>query len=179
MTYRYTPYYCEENIYLLAEKLSGTAGAAFHVLFITNAGKSCMLLHQKAAGIGKPVFWDYHVILLSGSGPDSQVLDLDTRLGFPCAAPDYLARTFPSDAPEELRPLFKVIPAETYLDGFSSDRRHMRSSDGAWLKPPPEWPCLSGKRAASPHELEHILDVEAQGWGRVLDMAAMQKLLDA
>lgn len=34
---------------------------------------------------------------------------------------------------------FRVIPAETYLTTFSSDRRHMRRPDGSWIKPPPSY----------------------------------------
>lgn len=39
---------------------------------------------------------------------------------------------------------FKVIEAETYIRKFSSDRRHMRTSSGTWLKaPPPYEPILN------------------------------------
>lgn len=34
---------------------------------------------------------------------------------------------------------FRVIPAESYLETFSSDRRHMRRPDGSWIKPPPQY----------------------------------------
>ncbi len=178
MNYRYTPYYCEENIYLLAEQfLAGSIGEPLHVLFITNAARTCALLHQKAASTGKPVVWDYHVILLSGSGPAARIWDFDTRLDFPCPAIDYLARTFPADAPTEYQPLFRSIPAVAYMQGFSSDRRHMRAADGSWLKPPPAWPCLRGNSAASPHELGDILNLHAPGWGSIDDIVSLRARL--
>lgn len=37
---------------------------------------------------------------------------------------------------------FRVIPAETYLAEFASDRRHMRRPDGTWIKPPPSYPPI-------------------------------------
>lgn len=180
---RYTPYYCEENIYLLAEQMiDGRKMCAasdpesivdpISVVFITNARRSCALLHQRAAGKGKAVFWDYHVIMMSGMGRAAMIWDLDTRLDFPCPAIDYLARTFPADTPVEFRPLFRIISAEAYLAGFSSDRRHMRKEDGSWLKPPPAWPCLRGSGAASPHELERLLDLDYPRWGADIDIAS-------
>lgn len=42
---------------------------------------------------------------------------------------------------------FRVIPAEQFLAEFSSDRRHMRRTDGTWIKQPPPYPPIqsSGK----------------------------------
>lgn len=34
---------------------------------------------------------------------------------------------------------FRVIPAETYLAEFASDRRHMRRPNDTWIKPPPQY----------------------------------------
>jgi hypothetical protein len=99
------------------------------------------------------------------------IWDLDTRLEFPCAACDYLASTFPDGAPGEYRPLFRAIPAEAYLAGFSSDRRHMRNADGSWRKPPPAWPLLRGEGAESPHELESLLNIEDGRWVANLDVS--------
>jgi protein N-terminal glutamine amidohydrolase len=182
MLERYTPYYCEENIYLLAKQIvetqksiaisdTETTWDPISVVLITNAKRSCALLHQKAAIKGKMVFWDYHVIMMSGRGRAAMIWDLDTRLAFPCPAYDYRALTFPAGVPEEFRPLFRVIPAEAYLREFSSDRRHMRNSDGSWSKPPPAWPCLRGGGAESPHELEKLLIIEDENWVPSLDFA--------
>ena len=37
---------------------------------------------------------------------------------------------------------FRVIPAETYLEQFASDRRHMKRPDFSWIKPPPTYPAI-------------------------------------
>lgn len=34
---------------------------------------------------------------------------------------------------------FRVIPAREYLAEFSSDRRHMKRTDGTWIKHPPSY----------------------------------------
>ena len=165
-------------------------------LFITNPEKSCLLLHQKAAAPGQPVFWDYHVALLAfsgtakgserfggpdglraGQGPMPEIWDLDTRLGLPLPAPTYLERTFPQGVPESHRPFFRIIPADAYLDGFSSDRRHMRGSGGRWLKPPPPWPCIRGSAARGDHALDSLLDLGDSSWGETVDRDGLLRFL--
>jgi hypothetical protein len=37
--------------------------------------------------------------------------------------------------------------SEQYLEYFASDRSHMRTTDGGWLAPPPEYPCIRPKGA--------------------------------
>ncbi|XP_052842837.1 protein N-terminal glutamine amidohydrolase isoform X2 [Drosophila gunungcola] len=72
------------------------------------------------------------------------VFDLDTTLPFPTYFHKYVTETFRSDLalrPEHHR-FFRVIPADTYLIEFSSDRRHMRRPDGSWIKPPPSYPPI-------------------------------------
>ncbi|PIL30513.1 hypothetical protein GSI_07213 [Ganoderma sinense ZZ0214-1] len=61
------------------------------------------------------------------------VYDFDTTLDVPCPWRDYLARTFPYASDGALRAriddrfhsLFRVIPANVYVDNFASDRSHM------------------------------------------------------
>ena len=38
-------------------------------------------------------------------------------------------------------PIFLQGPI--YFDNFFSDRSHMKDNDGAWLKPPPSYPCIN------------------------------------
>jgi hypothetical protein len=226
----YAPYYCEENIYRLIQRLrtlrlragrpepslAGRDCGPNHAddvpgpghadpdgspnlcgrdfaLFITNPGKSCLLLHQKAAAPGQPVFWDYHVVLLAfsslsevperpddlraGQGSMPGIWDLDTRLGLPLSAPTYLERTFPQRVPEPHRPFFRIIPADAYLDGFSSDRRHMRGSGGLWLEPPPPWPIIRGSAARGDHALDSLLDLEDRSWGEPVDRDGLLRFL--
>ncbi|KAI0781311.1 N-terminal glutamine amidase-domain-containing protein [Trametes elegans] len=176
----YTSYYCEENVYLLAQMLTqllhtDSRGGLWQVfvVFISNSGKTVALWSQKARdGV---VVWDYHVVLVlvsrtplntqdgsetpvNGAPPPapSQVLpdssaerqawvyDFDTTLPMPCSwTADYIAGTFPYVLDGSLAGrvdemfhrcvfpvpvsyfLFRVIPADVYLDHFASDRSHM------------------------------------------------------
>lgn len=94
------------------------------------------------------------------------IFDLDTTLPFPTYFQKYVTETFrsdhilkddhhryvirkkfhsfPSDRYIEICVcrFFRVIPAETYLAEFSSDRRHMRRPDDTWIKPPPPYPPI-------------------------------------
>lgn len=139
-TPHYQPFYCEENIWQLCAD-RGFAEDAF-VVFISNEGRTCALWSQRATRApGAPVVWDYHVILVDASQTPAQVWDLDSLAGATVPFETWWQATFPfMDAlPGRFRPRFRVIPAEVYLDTFSSDRSHMRDADGEWQAPPPEW----------------------------------------
>lgn len=43
-----------------------------------------------------------------------------------------------------------------YVAEFSSDRSHMRTADGDWTKPPPEWPCIHGASASTANSLSKL-----------------------
>ena len=108
--------------------------------------------------------------------------DLDSELPFPTYFHKYVTETFRTDAilnPEYHRQ-FRIVPAETFLQEFASDRRHMRKGksmfmwtlfillickcfpeDGSWLKPPPSYPPISGPGAQSSHNLEDFIRMEA------------------
>ncbi len=188
--YAYAPCYCEENIYLLLETLRdgdshedstgrglGTDPGDYRVIFVTNEQRGCAFLEQKAVPPGRPIVWDYHVVLLAGRGSKALIWDLDTRLDFPCPAIEYLDRTFPRNLEEALRPLFRIIPGTSYLDGFSSDRRHMRRLDGSWLQSPPPWRELHGPGTDDPHELACILDLGDSRWGPLVNLASLKSIL--
>ncbi|KIJ30297.1 hypothetical protein M422DRAFT_36601 [Sphaerobolus stellatus SS14] len=106
--YRYTPYYCEENIYLLAAsfQLDSSIVQAWEisVVFVSNGSKLVALWNQKlCTGPEHPVIWDYHVILAlrprRATGDDigdiAWVYDFDSNLA-PIPQPwhDYLYATF-------------------------------------------------------------------------------------
>jgi hypothetical protein len=128
--FRYTAYFCEENVWWLARSLTdaGIAAARMQVLLFSNATQSVLLLNQRAAQRGQPVAWDYHVVLRVDIGESPQVLDLDTRLDFPTTYLGYLRETFlpQSELPERYRTWVRCIPAASYLAHFHSDRSHMR-----------------------------------------------------
>ncbi|KII89001.1 hypothetical protein PLICRDRAFT_592736 [Plicaturopsis crispa FD-325 SS-3] len=150
----YTPYWCEENIYLLAHAFQGAQDVVdawdVFVVFISNESKTVALWNQRAASAeGRPIVWDYHVILVlrprsnpaavSASSADtdrriSWIYDFDTTLTpVPLPAEDYILNTF-SEVPLQFQALLKVVPGPIFLDEFSSDRSHMvRPCRDVWL----------------------------------------------
>jgi len=67
--YSYTPYYCEENIYLLANTFSQDPSISqaweISVVFISNRTKTVALWNQKLCVDPEyPVLWDYHCVLV-------------------------------------------------------------------------------------------------------------------
>ncbi|XP_018476108.1 protein N-terminal glutamine amidohydrolase [Raphanus sativus] len=153
--FQHTPFYCEENVYLLCKTLceNGVADATasdLFVVFISNEKKQVPLWHQKAStradGI---VLWDYHVICVQRkkeSDSEPLVWDLDSTLPFPSPLPSYVADTIqPSFQlfPEYQR-FFRVVHAPLFFKHFASDRRHMKEPDGSWTaQPPPHQPIVS------------------------------------
>lgn len=128
--YRYTPYFCEENIWWLGRALrdEDISLSAMSVWLFSNAGASIALLNQRAAPDGGMMAWDYHVVLVAERTGRRQVFDFDTRLNFPSLASDYLAESFPPQRqlPAKWRAWVREIPAVAYLSRLYSDRRHMQ-----------------------------------------------------
>jgi len=107
------PCYCEENVWRLAyRKLQRTDANSneYFVVFITNPLKCVPMLHQLAArDPTKPIYWDYHVILIEKSkeeGSKAYIFDLDSYLPFPFALDQYLNLVFSSDI-EQYQPYFR------------------------------------------------------------------------
>lgn len=137
------PFFCEENIWHLAQS-PDVPGTERLVLVLTGeSGVACW--HQKAGEADAPILWDYHVVLAARDGA-WQLWDLDGRLGYPVPAETWLRTTFPVPdlVPTRYQPRFAVIPAADYVRTLGSDRSHMRDARGAWLKPPPPWPAPAG-----------------------------------
>ncbi|XP_034692827.1 protein N-terminal glutamine amidohydrolase isoform X1 [Vitis riparia] len=144
----HTPFYCEENVYMLCKKLgmigmADAEGSDLFAVFISNEKKQVPLWHQKASkradGI---ILWDYHVICIQkkkeGSSPP-QVWDLDSSLPFPSHLDHYMSDSFrPSfQLFFDYQRFFRIVHAPLFLHSFASDRRHMKNSDGNWIPPPP------------------------------------------
>lgn len=159
------PFWCEENAWHLC--VEPRIGDGAFVVVISNARQAVALWHQRAAARpDAPVLWDYHVVVVS---KDARVWDLDTRLAFPIALDEYLARTFREGVATHLRPRFRAIEAATYRARFASDRRHMRDAAGGWQQPPPPWgPIGEG------HVLDRLLDPEGDAFGPWLDARALR-----
>jgi hypothetical protein len=139
---KYTACYCEENIWhLCADPAVTDNDADIRVVWVSSLHQVCPIWCQRTApGADEPVWWDYHVFLLSHKSGNWLVWDLDTSLGLPVAAQTYFARAFKQPMP--LHPVFRVMDADYYRREFSSDRSHMQGPDGKWMSPPPEWPAV-------------------------------------
>lgn len=106
------------------------------------------------------VVWDYHVILLHSLPHSSSIYDFDTRLSFPIPTIEYFTHSFPNGIRPELIPLFRLIPLQSYLDYFSSDRSHMLSESGEYLSPPPSWPIIQSPLALSSNQIPHFISMD-------------------
>jgi hypothetical protein len=139
----YTPFYCEENIWRLCAARAAR-GEKSTIVLISNPTRSVALWSQRAAPVGEPMAWDYHLILLAPAGERWEVWDLDTRLGAPRDFDEYAGLTFaePGALPPRWEPRFRVIDGGEFLARFSSDRSHMRGPRGGWRRPPPTWPPI-------------------------------------
>ncbi|CAN1173000.1 Protein N-terminal glutamine amidohydrolase [Linum perenne] len=168
----HTPYYCEENVYLLCKKLceNGKAnedGSDLFIVFISNEKKMVPLWNQKASTRADGVvLWDYHVICIQRKRDDESssalVWDLDSSLPCPSPLALYLSETMrPSfELFSEFQRLYRVVHAPTFLRRFASDRSHMRDSAGNWINPPPAYEPIVAQDG-SVHNLNEYMDIKA------------------
>jgi hypothetical protein len=163
------PFYCEENIWHLCQEPL-FASKTCHVVFISNLERAVPMWNQRA-GRGKPIVWDYHVILLVES--PLEVWDADTALGFPTHLFDYLEGSFHPYVESPFAPSFRVVRAEQFVDVFASDRSHMQRADGSFRKPPPSWPMIGKPGTAS--NLTHFIDMEHKFVGDVLSLPDLRE----
>jgi len=166
-SYRYQPYYCEENIWHLAQQFPNGL-----VAFILNQQKFTKLYYQKAAGNPLyPIYWDYHVILLHEERQQLWVYDFDTYLDFPTKAKTYFEATFHLHTePADPHCVLRLIEAKDYLQHFSSDRSHMKDQAGNWLQSPPNWEPILNKQADYLMPLQQILNLTAQDIGQLIPL---------
>jgi len=142
----YTPNYCEENIYRLLVPLAESISFSLTeltVLFISNALRMIPLWSQKLQrDYAVPVIWDYHVILHY----PGKIYDFDSTLAFPCDVTEYIEKTFHPEVAlkAEFQRMYRLVPAEMFLENFASDRSHMLS-DGEWRAPIPSWPAIQNQ----------------------------------
>ncbi|XP_029370341.1 protein N-terminal glutamine amidohydrolase isoform X1 [Echeneis naucrates] len=179
----YTSCYCEENVWKLCEFVKDQNSAHLEhlsVIFISNENRMVLLnvfhqvpLWRQKSGHGdRPVIWDYHVILLqAGFHSDSLVYDLDSELSFPCSLKLYATEALRSDCNirSEYHRRLRVIPAESFMLNFASDRSHMKTSDGSWRMPPPPYPPIH--TTESHMNLDDFISMDpAVGWGVVFSL---------
>jgi len=159
----YTPFYCEENAFLLSKSLLEHLDDApscpvngLYVVFISNKTKTVPLWRQRASKTSghEPIVWDYHVIVVSTSTSTSStstvVYDLDTTLNCPLPFESYVTATFRPDV--SLRPnfhqFFRLVPAPYFLSHFASDRSHMVCIS-YFASPPCLFPSSSSSSSSS------------------------------
>ena len=168
----YTPYYCEENIYKLADKLETQRSESLindgknFVDFISSVSKLTSIWFQKLSENDNfPVFWDYHVILVQVkqnsdlNSFETLILDFDSKLAFPIDAIEYITKSFQSDliiVPSQQH-LFRVIAASDFLNEFASDRSHMNDTNVN----SPQWECIRGKNSETVMNLTTYIELPA------------------
>lgn len=170
----YQPFYCEENVFhLCAHEILGERPRS--AVFVSGALGGCVMWNQRAArevgpGGSGPIFWDYHVFVLAED--PWEVWDLDTTLGMPVPAREYLRRSFRPGLPRELAPVFRVVPAGEMRALFASDRSHMLRDDGRYERPPPPWPPVSAPERGS--NLARFIDMASSFAGEVLSLEELR-----
>ena len=165
----YRSCYCEENIWHLARE-EWFRERETMVVIISGRGRHRRLWFQAGAENPEtPVYWDYHVILLSYEA-GWWVWDLDTSLELPVAADTYFHKTFLQQNIDVAHTdvILRLVSAEEYVRKLSSDRSHMRLPSAEWVAPPPEWPMILQGR--NPNLLDWI-NINHEAPGRVLTLA--------
>ena len=163
----YQACYCEENIWHLCQREPFKNSS---VVFIASSGDDFPMLKQRAMpDSSRPIFWDYHVVLLVNENT-SLIVDFDTTLPFISEIGTYFSLSFLDNTKlsDNQKPLFRVVAACDFVELFSSDRRHMKIADD-WLAPPPNWPLIDNGTS----NLSVFIDMEKTGIGEVLDYDAM------
>ncbi|KAK8943249.1 Protein N-terminal glutamine amidohydrolase [Platanthera zijinensis] len=127
-SFTHTPFYCEENVYLLCKKLSmlGLADPSaldLFVVFISNEDKKLFKTGNQKRD------------------KESLIWDLDSSLSFPLPLGKYVSETFRQQLllKSTFRRILRVIHAPIFLRHFASNRTHMRDSLGNWISPPPSY----------------------------------------
>ncbi len=172
----YQPYYCEENIWLLAQDPRVGDGERLVALITGEVGRFAMWHQRSADGPNAPVLWDYHVVLLARQDRGWQAWDFDCDLGMPIAVTDWWDASFPrqDQVRSAYRPHFRVLPAAEYVSTLRSDRSHMRDADGSFLKPPPAWAPPGGGLDSN---LVQFVDLRGAFIGEVLDLNGLRQRL--
>ncbi len=169
------PFYCEENIWHLAQDPRCGPGRRLVLVLGGTSGRFAMWRQRAAPAPGEPVTWDYHVVLLVYDG-GWQAWDLDSDMGTPLALKSWLSASFPHQdrVRPGFHPRFRMLPAEEYVATLRTDRSHMRDDDGGWLHPPPSWP----PPGSGGSNVLALADIRQSTPGTVRDRAGLVAYLD-
>lgn len=140
------------------------------VVIVSGEGRYRRFWFQKnALSQEAPVYWDYHVILLSYED-GWWIWDLDTSLGLPVLADTYFHKTFLQKNIDVAHSdvILRLVNAEEYIRKLSSDRAHMRLPSGEWIAPPPAWPMILQDRNSN---LLDWININHDAPGKVLTLA--------
>ncbi|KAK9503491.1 hypothetical protein O3M35_010036 [Rhynocoris fuscipes] len=147
----YTSCYCEENIWKLCEQIKNIKPECLEncfVIFVSNHSKQVPIWFQKSGHVEDDYLcvWDYHVFMIEKSSNGTLVFDFDTVLDFPVPFEIYVAKALKPEFNRHYERLFRVIPSNTYLTCFASDRSHMKRKDGSYMQEPPSYSpiCTEG-----------------------------------
>lgn len=163
MKFRYTPYFCEENIWHLCADPGVPVPVEERRVIVISGPRGRVAMRKQRAGGGRPVLWDYHVVLEARGS----VWDLDTTLGLPVALGDWARSSFLPPDPR-FPPRFRVVDAAVYRETFASDRSHMIGPGGAPLRPFPTWPPI-GRGMTLPR----FIDMDDPFVGSVVDLDSL------
>lgn len=168
----YAPFFCDENVWQFLRMPSPNERWA---VFLGNPGRAVALWCQRTAPVpGEIVVWDYHVVALERTSEGFLLHDPDCFAGCPMPALEWTETSFPSDRilVSSEPPLFRVVPAQEFLAGYRSDRRHMAANPA----PPPPWPPLTPGECNLP---AYLFGPESGPQpGLVLDEASWRALLE-
>ncbi|MEX1368336.1 MAG: hypothetical protein AB1Z98_34715 [Nannocystaceae bacterium] len=170
----YAPFYCEENIWQLSTAAALPSPRA--VLVISNPLHCVAIAHQRIAPTpGRPIVWDYHVILAAHTPTGWAIWDLDTTLGVPVPLGPYLRASFayPDGFPPPFDARFRVVPAERYRQTLCTDRSHMLDEHGQHRAAPPPWPAIG-----TGTNLMRFVDTTAEFEGEVVPLTELPAALD-
>ncbi len=163
-SFPYAPRFCEENIWHLARSLieQGQEATDLQILFLSNETMQVVMAEQREAQPGRLILWDYHVVLLADIDDESVIFDFDTRLDFPCQSERYFEKSLPPAGlvPGRYLPSIRIIPAESYLERFYSDRSHMIGHLPEALFP--EWPPIHPEKNSLAIAIDQYWDVHQE-----------------
>uniref|UniRef100_H2YYH5 Protein N-terminal glutamine amidohydrolase n=1 Tax=Ciona savignyi TaxID=51511 RepID=H2YYH5_CIOSA len=175
----YTKCYCEENIWKACDYVRTSKPESLDrlfVVFISNKSRSVPIWEQTSSkSVDGFVLWDYHVVLLckGQDGGKNLIYDLDSKLPFPCDMTKYCELSFCPhiSLKEEYKQCFKVVAGLQFLDKFASDRSHMKTEDGIWMSPPPDYPCISTNSCRMNLDDFISMDVDCNTCGTIFSLA--------
>lgn len=168
-----TPFFCEENVWLLCRDAPWQARMS--AVVVANAAGTVAMWAQRAADVD-PIIWDYHVVAVvddDARGP--LVVDSDCRSGLILTLPDWLRASFRAGIRGAFLPDFRVMRAADYVDVLASDRRHMRDAHGEPTRPFPPWPPPHPEREGT---LSRLIDVDDGIAGVVVELDGLARMFD-